>query len=137
MPSTRRVLPSLILAGPSRCRCCGTEWPVAGDRRAVHEAALPVIVVDRIVHGAAIVPDGESVSAPAEAASEFRQRRMGVEKIEQRLALGPRHALKARRVDRVDEERLAAGLGMNADGRMAALDIGLGIVAADRDRAAG
>src|SRR5260221_14295228 len=103
----------------------------------MHQATLSVIVIDGVVHGAAIVPEGERARPPSEAAGEFRPRRVGVEEIEDRRALLAGHAVEASGIDRVDEQCLAAGLGMNADRRMAALDIGLWIVAADRDRAAG
>lgn len=41
------------------------------DRRPVHQPPAAVIVVDRVVHGAAVVPDGEVAGAPAQAAGEF------------------------------------------------------------------
>src|SRR4051812_8982449 len=46
---------------------------VAGKGDAVHDTAVTMVVVDRIVHGRAIVPEGERAHLPAEAAGEFRQ----------------------------------------------------------------
>src|SRR6516165_596197 len=45
---------------------------VAGQGYPVHDPAEAVIVVDRVVLGAAIVPEGKRAHLPAEAAGEFR-----------------------------------------------------------------
>src|SRR5258708_5997462 len=92
--------------------------PIAGEGDAMHDAAMPVIVVDRIVLGRAIVPEGERSRRPAEAASEFRPHLVAEEEIEQRCALRLAHALEADGVGDIDVERLAAGFGMRADDRM-------------------
>src|SRR6266567_3755272 len=92
--------------------------PIAGQGNAMHDAAMPVIVVDRIVLGRAIVPEGERSLRPAEAAGEFRPRLMAEEDIEQRRALRLAHALEADGVGGIDIERLAAGFRMRADDRM-------------------
>src|SRR5690348_1296577 len=81
----------------------GGEWPLALDGRAVHEPAGTIVIVDGVVHGAAIVPDRQVVGAPAQAAGELGPDRVSVEELEQRPALGLGHALEARGVDRVDE----------------------------------
>ena len=41
------------------------------DGDAVHDPALAMVIVDRVVLDAAIVPKGDCVSAPAETAGEF------------------------------------------------------------------
>src|SRR5438128_797481 len=45
---------------------------VAGQGDAVHDAAVPGVIVDGVVLGAAIVPERERARAPAEAAGELR-----------------------------------------------------------------
>ena len=45
---------------------------VAGQRHPVHDAAVAVIVVDRIVQRAAVVPERDRAGAPIEAAGELR-----------------------------------------------------------------
>src|SRR3546814_16084607 len=40
--------------------------PLSPDGRAMHEPPRPVVIVDGIVHGAAIVPDRQVVGAPAQ-----------------------------------------------------------------------
>src|SRR5579871_1549059 len=59
----------------------GGDGPFAGDGDAMHEAALAVIVVDGVMHRAAVVPDGERTLGPAEAAGEFRRLAMLVEEV--------------------------------------------------------
>ena len=84
----------------------------------MHHAAKAVIVVDRVVLGAAIVPQRDRAGLPAETAGEFRARRVGEKIAEQRRALLDRHVLEAQRVPAIGVERLAAGLGMRAHHRM-------------------
>src|SRR2546421_9292813 len=69
----------------------GTDRALARDSRAMHQAARAVVVVDGIVHGAAVVPDRERAGLPAEAAGEFRPGAVLVEEIEQRPALRLAH----------------------------------------------
>ena len=45
--------------------------PLAGNRYPVHVATQAMVVVDRGVLGAAIVPEGERVDLPAEGAGEL------------------------------------------------------------------
>src|SRR5688572_1546072 len=70
------------------------------------------------MHGAAVVPDRDRAGLPTEAAGELGARRVLPEELEQGSALLGRHPGKALRVGPVDEERLAAGLGMRAHDRM-------------------
>src|SRR5262245_11155232 len=80
---------------------------LAGDGGAVEQTALAVIVVDRVVQRAAIVPDRQRALVPAEAAGELRANAVLVEEIEQRPALGLGHVGEAHGVDGVHEQRLA------------------------------
>ena len=41
------------------------------DGDAVHDPALAMVIVDRVVLDAPVVPKGDGVGAPAEAAGEF------------------------------------------------------------------
>lgn len=50
---------------------------VALDRDPVHDAALAVIVIERVVLGAAVVPDRQGARFPAEAAGAGRSARRG------------------------------------------------------------
>src|SRR5271167_4676773 len=50
---------------------------IAGQGDAVHDAAEAVVIVDRVVLGAAIVPEGERARLPAKAAGKFRALLMG------------------------------------------------------------
>ncbi len=86
-----------------------------------------MIVVDRIVLGRAIVPEGDRARLPDEAAGEFRPGQVLAEEVEQRLALRLGHVLEAGGVGDVDEERLAAGLRMGADDRVLGLVGGAGV----------
>ena len=64
----------------------------------MHHAAKAVIVVDRVVLGAAIVPQRDRSYLPAETAREFRARRVGKKIAQQRRALFNRHVPEAQRV---------------------------------------
>src|SRR4029077_861949 len=88
------------------------------DRDAVQEAPLAVIVVQREMPGRAVVPQRQRALAPAEAAGEFRPRRMPVQIFEQRprLLVGP--ALETQGEAGIDVERLPAGLRVADDDRM-------------------
>src|SRR3954464_12223599 len=63
------ALPRRWIGGSSR-----RLIPLGGD--AVHDSALAHIVVDRLVHSTAIVPQRERIGFPPEAARIFRLRRM-------------------------------------------------------------
>ena len=100
---------------------------VAGEGDAVQDAFVAVVVVDRVVQGAAIVPQRDRARLPAEAAGEFGLCLMLEQVIQQRRAfrLGP--ALEIGRMGEADIKRLAPGFRMNADDRMFG-DLGLGDV---------
>src|SRR5580704_15157058 len=101
--------------------------PLALDRHPVHDAALAVIVVDRVVLDAAIVPERDRALFPAEAAGEFGPHRVLPQVVEQRRALLLGHVLEADREGAVDVERFATGLDMSADDRM--LDLAVRVLA--------
>src|SRR6516165_12089677 len=92
-----------------------------------------MVVVDRVVLGAAIVPKGERTPFPAEAAGEFRALLMGEQILQQRRALRLTHVLEAHRVTGIDVERLAVGSRVGAHDRVLsdvpALRVGPGTVA--------
>src|SRR6516162_2346996 len=86
---------------------------VARDGDAVHAPALAVIVVERAVLRAAVVPDGERIRFPTEPAGELRLHRVRHEKVEDRLGLGAGKSVERLSVV-ADVECLAAGLRMRA-----------------------
>src|SRR5437763_10395295 len=55
---------------------------LAGDRDAVQQAALAVIIVAREVTGRAVVPKRQRALPPLETAGEFRPHRVAVEIVE-------------------------------------------------------
>src|SRR5207253_9617723 len=57
------------------------------DGEPPHAAALAVIVVDRVVLRAAVVPDRERAGRPADAAGEFGPRLVRLKPFDQRAAL--------------------------------------------------
>src|SRR5882724_691103 len=87
---------------------------VACQGDAVHHPSMAVIVVDGVVHGTAVVPEGQRPHLPAEAAGEFRPGLVLPQEPEQRqaFALGPSLDVRCMRARSV--ERLATGLGMRA-----------------------
>src|SRR5690606_33935833 len=47
------------------------SWPVACQRHPMHHAAVAVVVVQRVVLRATVVPEGDRARPPAEAAGEL------------------------------------------------------------------
>src|ERR1044072_1097752 len=88
------------------------------DRDAMHQAALALVVVQGVVPGRAIVPEGDRALGPGEAGLELRPRRMGVEEVEQRLALPRGPSFEMGGEVAVDVERGAPGFGMTDHHRM-------------------
>src|SRR5260370_9887414 len=85
---------------------------VARQRHPVHDPAETVVIVDRVVLGAAIVPEGERADRPAEAAGEFGPRLMREPKAQQGRALLLGHSLEPHGTPAIDALRLLRGLGM-------------------------
>jgi predicted dithiol-disulfide oxidoreductase (DUF899 family) len=99
---------------------------VAREGDPVHHAAVAVVVVDRVVLGAAVVPERERADLPLEAAGEFRLDLVPEEIVEQRRAFLLGHAAKAHGVRDVHVERLAPSFGMYAnDGVLREVFLGL------------
>lgn len=68
--------------------CALADWhAIKGD--AVHQAALAVIIVERIVPSRPVVPEGDRAFPPCEAGLELGPRRVLVKGIQQRLAFLP------------------------------------------------
>src|SRR5262249_29942647 len=84
--------------------------PVAGERHTMHDPAIAVIIVDRIVQSAAIVPQRDRAEAPLEAARELGPRLVAEQIVEQGRAFLDRHVLEALGMAEIDVERLAPGL---------------------------
>ena len=80
------------------------ERPVAVDRHAVHHPPLALVVVDRIVLHAPIVPKRDRTLFPAEAAGKFRPDGVLPQEIQQRPAFLDRHVLEANSEVAVDVE---------------------------------
>src|SRR5436190_3791978 len=87
------------------------EWCIAGDRDAMHASALAVVVVERAMLGAAVVPDRHRADLPAESAGQFRLHRMRHQEFDDRPRLGVPETVQRLRVV-ADIERLAAGFGV-------------------------
>src|SRR6185295_14222930 len=107
----RQIIKTTYMAAPGLATLTRL---VAGQRNAMHDPAEAVIVVDRIVHGAAVIPEGERADPPLEAAGELGSGLVIPEEFEQRQALLLRPALDVRRVRHRCVERLASRLGVRA-----------------------
>src|SRR5262249_9194959 len=90
-------------------------------RQAPHAAALAVVVVDRVVLRAAVVPDRERARHPAHAAGELVPGLVRLEEVDDRPALLLAHVAKAHGVAAAAVERLLARLGVRARDRMLGL----------------
>src|SRR6185437_12414500 len=88
------------------------------DRRAMHVAVADGLVVrDRVVHDAAVVPDDDVVQPPLVAIDDLRRRRVLEQELEDCLALGWLEANKVRRKAAIDVQRLASAFRMGAHDR--------------------
>src|SRR5215468_1884431 len=132
----RRGRPARIFATPARQRgssqaqagvgveswllmaALSSDRLVAGDLHAAHQTPESARVVHGQVLGAAVVPESQGARRPAEAAGELGPVTLLEQEIEQRLALGLRHALEAHRVGGIHVEALAPALGMGAHDRV-------------------
>ena len=98
-------------------------------------AALAVVVVDRAVLGAAVVPERQRARRPAHAAGELGPRLLRLQEFDQRRALLLAHVAKADGVAAADVQGLAPGLRMGARHRVLGLErVGL-VGAVDLHRA--
>ncbi len=93
----------------------------------MHHPALWTVVVDGVVLGDAVVPEGHVVFLPAPADGELRARGVGEEKAQQGIAFGSLQFVDAVGEAVVDEQTLAPGDGVGAyhrvhHGRGGALD---------------
>src|SRR5690349_24765868 len=80
----------------------------------MHDPAMPMVVVDRVVLRGEIVPECQRARTPTEAAGELGLGEVTEEIVQQRPALGLCHATEALGVRDVYIERLATGLGVRA-----------------------
>src|SRR6516165_10792784 len=91
---------------------------VARQGHPMHDPAESVVIVDGVVLGAAVVPEGEGARLPAETAGELGTDLMREQVIEKGLALLHGPALEMSGVSGVDLERPPARLGVRADHRV-------------------
>src|SRR5688572_12207151 len=94
--------------------------PVAGERDPVHQPAVAVVVVDRVVLRAAVVPERDRSRLPCKAAGELRPHLVAEKELEQRRALLVRHPLEPGGVRDIYIECFATGLRMRSHNRMLA-----------------
>src|SRR3954452_7920951 len=103
----------------------GSESGGADDSRALHLADGGPVVLDGVVLGVAVVPDGEAVVRPPPAHLELRNRRLPDQVVEQfartrRVVVPESHVLRSVvirevRGERIHEQDLLAGLRVGAD----------------------
>ncbi len=98
---------------------------ITGDAGAVQLAAPALEVVEGVVHGATVVPDGQGVASPAQPARQVLLGAVAVEVSEQPLGLRRGPTLEADGVHRVEVQGGAAGHGMLDDRRVHPLAVGL------------
>src|SRR6185295_8831758 len=82
----------LVIASYS---CAGLAGCVAGERNAEHGTPITVVVVDRIVLRATIVPEGDRADLPVKPTGELRSRLLLEQIVEQRRAFRLGHILAA------------------------------------------
>ena len=84
------------------------------------------VVVECVVHGAAVVPDGQGVPGPAQTAGEVLVGGVAVEVAQQVLGLDRGPALEPGRVDGVHVESRPTGHRVDDDGGVDLLGVGVG-----------
>src|SRR5712671_6972329 len=90
----------------------------AFDGAAAKQATLFLRKVGSRVNRAAVVPHQEIAELPDVLEDEFAPLADVVELLEDRIALLGAHVLDARRHEPIDEQRLAAGIGMRDENRV-------------------
>jgi len=110
---------------PSRCdHSRSIKWPFAFDRHALAAAAVGVVVPERKMQGAAIIPKGHRAGAPLEATLKFRTFGLLEQHLKQGVAFGFFEADDAGCENAVYEERLLAADRMGADDWMFRAGVG-------------
>lgn len=94
------------------------ERLVAADGDPVSVALVRPVIEDRLMLGAAVVPERNRVPFPLEPAGQFWRLNMLEQECEQRVALGLAQLHDARGEAAIDEQELPAGDGMDAYHRM-------------------
>src|SRR5215813_12449346 len=100
------------------CALRSSEWPIAFDRHAAAGARLRVIVPQRLVLDAAVVPKGDRVGLPAEPHLEFLAGAELAQKVEDGAALVSRQPVDVGGEVAIDVQRLAFRHRMGANDRM-------------------
>ena len=77
-----------------------------------------MVIIQRIVKGAAVVPDSDRADFPLKTAGKFRLDCVVEKKLQNRFTLFPTGALETHRVAAIDIQRLSASFGMRADYRV-------------------
>ena len=96
-------------AAHRRSGLSGSMGLVAFEGDSVHDPAIAVIVVDRVVLGAAVVPKGDCIGLPLEATSELRLDLVLKQILQDGCAFLVQHALDARGVSRVHVQGFSTG----------------------------
>src|SRR5262249_5073890 len=99
--------------------------PIALDRHTPAGPRLRVIVPERLMLDAAIVPERDRMGLPAEPHLDLLARAELAQKGQDRAALLPRQPVDMRGELAVDVERLAPGHRVGANDRMRCLRVGL------------
>src|SRR5580704_2430437 len=103
----------------------GSDRPIAFDRDPTSGARLRVVVPDRLMLDAAVVPKGDRMRLPAEPNLEFLRRAELAQIVEDRPALVPRQPVDMGGEFAVDVQRLSLRDRMGANDRMRCLGINL------------
>src|SRR6516164_8069127 len=85
--SSLRRRSARIIERPSLAFVRRLDRPLALDRNSVHDPALALVVVYRVVLDTAVVPERDRIRPPSVATGEFRPYRMLIEPAQQRRAL--------------------------------------------------
>src|SRR5215471_15196777 len=84
----------------------------------MHQAMVALVIVERLMPGAAIIPNGHRARAPLKATHEAILRDVLIEMVEQGRALFASPTDNAGRKGGIDVERRLAAAGMGNDNRM-------------------
>src|SRR5260370_32144314 len=95
------------------CYFLARAWPIgAFDKHPVARADVGPIIPDRIMLGAAIIPECDRMRRPAETHVPMRPRDMVVQEFQHAAAFGRRHFVNVTGELAIDEQRLAAAFRM-------------------------
>ena len=106
----RTIQPKTTLSTTTIAGTQLSHWSIPSKRNTMHQPPLPMIIIDRVMLNAPIIPERNTPNLPPKPARELGTHLMPEQKVEQRPALLLAPPLKPRRMRDIDVQRPPARL---------------------------